>query len=82
MILIRRDNFSSRCCILERDLAREDLSTYLEIVKEQFEAEGWQTFWDNEAVKYTLTVFRGKYESLTFMPYHRKVPIRKNWFDW
>lgn len=82
MILIKRDNFNSRCYILEREITRSDLATYLEIIKEQYEAEGWHAVWDDETIKYSLMVFRGQYECLTFVPFHGRVPVRKDWFDW
>ena len=82
MILIKRDNFDSKCIILERNLTREELGTYLEILKEQYEAEGWQTIWDDERIKYSLTIYRGQYECLTFLPFHGRVPVRKDWFVW
>ena len=82
MVLVKRDNFDNRCLILERNLSREDLTTYLEIIKERYEAEGWQAVWDDERIKYSLMVFRGQYECLTFVPYHKRVPTRKDWFVW
>lgn len=82
MVLIQRDNFDSRCTILERNITREELSTYLEILKEQYEAEGWQTVWDDERIKYSLTIYRKEFECITFCPYFRRVPTRKDWFVW
>lgn len=82
MVLIKRDNFGGKCYILEREMPRSDLATYLEIIKEEYEAKGWHAVWDDEKVKYSLMVFRGQYECLTFLPYHKRVPVRRNWFIW
>lgn len=82
MVLIQRDNFDSRCIILERNITREELSTYLEILKEQYEAQGWQTVWDDERIKYSLTLYRNEFECISFLPYFRRIPSRKDWFVW
>lgn len=82
MVLVKRNNFDNRCLILERNLSREELSTYLEILKEQYEAEGWQTVWDDERIKYSLTIYRNEFECISFLPYFRRVPTRKDWFVW
>lgn len=80
MVLIQRNNFDTKCTILERDLPVEDITTYLEILKEQYEAQGWHSVWDNRDIRMSLTLFRNRFESITFMPYYRRVPVRRNWF--
>ena len=81
MVLIKRDIFGTKCTIVERNISREELETYLEILKEDYEAQGWQAVWDDERNKFALTLYRGEFECISFQPYFKRVPVRRDWFN-
>lgn len=82
MVLVKRDNWGGKCIILERDLEVKDLEQYLLKIWKELEEDGWNVCWDSPTAHFCILAYRGPFESLAYLPYYKRVPLRRDWFIW
>lgn len=79
MVLISRDNWGGTCTILERNLEFKNIGAYLRKIEERLLKEGWHV--DRES-PLSILAYRGPFESISYLPYYKRVPSKVNQFVW
>lgn len=81
MVLIRRDD-NDLCTILDRYVTSSlEMTEKLEEIKREYEDLNYQAFFQDEATKSMLIVYKeGSPDFTVFMAYYKRVPARKNTF--